>query len=160
MEMNIGKLKQIYQTGPLAEAVFKTLASRQRPREFLDLTRLKDELLEQGYQVDKDDFLNIFKRLQEAGFGKLINKRSPTDHLRFRWGQWNLIEVGKRALGSTTHKSDDMSTRTAHKPSAIRSSGAEVIRAAYRFRSGDQILLSIPRDEVRDLAEFIEGLAD
>jgi hypothetical protein len=139
-------------TNPLAETVFQALASRDRPRATTDLGRFRRSIIEEeGIAIDNREFLSIFKKLQEAGFGTLINPnpRISGDPHRFKW-KYNLIEVGQRALGSEKQK--------AAAPVMATQPTSDSLRIPFPIRDG-VLYIDLPRDvtkkETAELADFI-----
>jgi enterochelin esterase-like enzyme len=72
--MNVQKLQELSKQ-TLGEAIFKTLAGRERPRRITDLRRLKQDLTEEGISVNTREFNLFFKALEAAGCGRLILPR-------------------------------------------------------------------------------------
>lgn len=78
-----------------AKNVFKVLSERERFRSETNLSRLRRSLLDEGKKVVADDYLGVFKSLQDLGIGTIVIGRGnkPT---RFKW-HYNLREVAKAA---------------------------------------------------------------
>lgn len=142
------KLQKIAKESPLAEAVFLAMAGMGRTRGTTDLRRLRGRVMDAGMLVEWNDFMSIFKKLEQAGFGKIILARRPTDPHRFSWNHFNVIEVGRSALGRNEPKKEP----------------AERIRpgwisTAYPLRNA-VLKLELPADltkkEAKELAEFIQ----
>lgn len=95
-EIRANVVKKIADKNETAQAVFSLLAVRERNRGDINLSRLRYDLLEEGFNIVPEDLLATFKELQTAGFGELIqHKNQPA---RFKWFV-NLKDVGQAALG-------------------------------------------------------------
>jgi hypothetical protein len=152
--MDVTKLKAITQEVPLAKSVFNVLASRSRPREVTDLRRLRQTLIdEEGLAINPREFLELFKRLQVAGYGTVINPKIQTDPHRFKW-KYNLIEVGQRALGLKKDDAPVSSSSMSAAPVAVEN------RIRTSFPVGGELVhidlpLGLTKKQAQELAEFI-----
>lgn len=84
--MNLEKLREITRSGALADAVFENLSSRIHDNKSIDLRRLLYELRKSGVQVTgQAELVEFFRKLQAAGFGKVMARKHTNDPFRFVW---------------------------------------------------------------------------
>jgi len=105
LNMDEKKLSQIANQSATAKAVFKVLKERDRePREgMMDTRRVRYELEQEGVKVVPQEFMEVFKNLEKAGVGKLINEKGKP--LSFKWTT-SMKDVAAKALvsgGAVTH---------------------------------------------------------
>lgn len=93
------KLQQIASENETAKAVFSTWAQRRRFRRETNLPRFEASLLQDGHKIVRQDFLQLFKRLEDAGIGSIIVGRHGKPN-RFVWN-YNLKDVAKNATIET-----------------------------------------------------------
>lgn len=89
-------LHEIAHANTTSEAIFLTLALRERKRYETDLRRLRQELVREGFKIVSTDFNHTFKRLADAGVGEYV--QAPGQLPRFKW-HFNTIDTCYLALG-------------------------------------------------------------
>jgi hypothetical protein len=77
-KLNETKLRSLAASSPAAHAVFQEFASRLRPRDVIDIKRLKARLIEKNFHVRGDDLERVFTSLQQMGYGKYTEARRGT----------------------------------------------------------------------------------
>lgn len=92
-------ISQIAQSTEVAQKVFGALKERQRWRDRTDLTRLYKQLLEGGLTVAEQEFLGVFKKLEDIGAGSVIIARKKNKPNRFAW-KYNLKDVAQAAASN------------------------------------------------------------
>lgn len=80
-----------------SEAVFTLVGTRERARGETDIRRLKSELINEGFQIIPNEFLQTFKDMAAMGIGEL--QQGSGKPPRWRW-LFNQIEVAKIALAN------------------------------------------------------------
>lgn len=129
--MDEKKLSQIANQSATAKAVFKVLKERDRePRAgMMDTRRVRYELEQEGVKVVPQEFMEVFKNLEKAGVGKLINEKGKP--LSFKWTT-SMKDVAEKALvsgssGTVTHAETIKSMLSHHTNTvAVLPSGREV----------------------------------
>jgi hypothetical protein len=107
---DIEKLRALSNESKIAAAVFKALAKRERPRDTIDLRRLRGELLKEGMVISTAEYINVFRKLQSAGFGKVISPRTASDTHRFKVKDYNSVAIGRAALGEWDATPEELET--------------------------------------------------
>lgn len=100
-KMNKKALYDIAHKNPTSEAIFLTLATRERKRFETDLRRLRLELANEGFKVVPTDFNQVFIDLTDAGVGIFTNEQGHPP--RFKW-HFNSVDTSYAALGETKAK--------------------------------------------------------
>lgn len=149
LSIQTDKIQTTYKESNLARAVFDTLATRERPRDITDLTRLRLEVMkEQGLSIDVREFITFFKAMEKCKLGVLLSPRSKTDHWRFKWS-CNHIELARTAKGM----------KPVPKPAMTSAVPEGVVVTHYPLRD-TMVALPLPKDmtkkEAEELAEFIK----
>lgn len=96
--LNSGTLKTIANSSPTANTIFEALSKRERFRERITLKKFKYDLIKSGQKVVDQEFLDTFKKLEEAGVGSLVKGRGSNPD-RFVWN-FNLRDVGTAAFAT------------------------------------------------------------
>lgn len=96
--LDLNTLKSIAEENATSKAVFGQLSSRVRSRGQINLRKLRYDLLTQGQRIVEEEYVEIFKKLQDLGVGKLISGRhgKPT---RFMWN-YKLVSIAKAAVSA------------------------------------------------------------
>jgi hypothetical protein len=153
--LDLSPVRELYRSMPIAKAVFKTLAERDRPRMTTDLRRLRLEMVNDGYPIDKSEFMKLFEELQDMGLGSLINPRRENDTHRFKW-RYNLLHVAKAA--TSKGKTQPLQRAIAPAPPPIERQAARPARTmAIPFRQG-LLELPVPEGLSKDEAEYIADI--
>lgn len=98
-DRQVADLKKLAASGELAMAVFKTLGTRERPRVVMDLRRLRQQILhEHNLHINTEEFMGLFKSLEQMKLGKLVLAKNPIHPHRFNW-TGNSVEIGVAASG-------------------------------------------------------------
>jgi hypothetical protein len=129
-------LKDLAKKSDTAEAIFNTLAKRERNRDVTDLRRLKTELVEEGYEVIPDEFTETFRALSNFGLGEMV--KQPGKNPVFKW-KAGLVEVGKAALGETETSIPRLSSQ------AVEGNGSTNMITIH-LGNGREAKLSLPAD--------------
>lgn len=100
-DKQIEALKKLANSSALHKAVFEVFATRERPRAVSDLRRLRHAVYhEKSVSIRTDEFLALFKTLEQMGLGKLQLAKRDTDPHRFAWKtEINYKELGGAATG-------------------------------------------------------------
>lgn len=98
-EVQKEKLQKLVEENKAVKTVMETLSKRQRYRTKTDLYQFRDQVKRfTGTDLEKEELLNSFKELQDAGVGKLIYKRkrdgSSNNRPRFEW-RYSLKDVAR-----------------------------------------------------------------
>lgn len=95
--VNQDRLKEIAHSTPTAVVTMTALALRERTRNSSDITRTRRELQSQGERIVDEDYMRLWKDLQDAGYGSIIfGRRGKND--RFEW-HYSLKQVAQTAIG-------------------------------------------------------------
>lgn len=94
------EIKHIAESTLTSQTVFGVLAKRERYRKETNLTKLHNQLMNQGFSIVEEDYINTFRSLEEKGAGVLIFGRKGKPN-RFKWN-YNLKGVAKMAKGEET----------------------------------------------------------
>lgn len=135
-------LIQIAYRNKTSEAVFNLLAVRERNRGLTDLRRLKNQLIEEGFKIIPDEFIQTFRDLAKVGVGDLSEKAGQP--AQFRW-HYGLKDVGKTAIEG--HKA-------APAPQPIP------IKAAIRTSSTSRLAVVLGKGRVATIATPTDLTAD
>lgn len=95
MNLNRESLKRIAGKSETAEAVFTILGARERARTDIDLRRLRNELIDEGFKMIPTEFTAVFEELAKAGIGELKKQKGKPSRFAFHV---NPIEVGKLGI--------------------------------------------------------------
>lgn len=88
------ELAKLAKKNSAAVAVFKEMAERKRFRREYSLKLLYKEL---GDKIDEGEFFQVFKDLEKAGLGSIVQGRAGNPD-RFVWA-YNLLDVARCAKG-------------------------------------------------------------
>ncbi len=91
------KLSQVASLSKTAQILINDLSERQRYRHRTDLRKMFTALESEHKNVDKKEFMEAFKMLQDLGIGSIVHGRGTTP-TRFLWN-YNLRDVGLVAKG-------------------------------------------------------------
>lgn len=86
----------------VSKAVFKALSEKQRAVRTTSLTNLFRALHKTHKSMSEKEFLDVFKQLEQAKYGKLIIGRR-SNHDRFEWN-YNLKDVAQLGSGQLSTK--------------------------------------------------------
>ena len=149
-ELNQKTLNKIAHRSTTSEAVFSLLALRERSRGETDLRRLRNELVEEGFRVVPDEFLDTFRDLASVGVGELIEAKSGVP-ARFKW-HFSLKDISRKALESQT--------KTIPAPKLLKSVKPE-IRSITAYLDMDRFLrVELPVDLSAEEVAFIKEIID
>lgn len=88
-------IAEVANSSQASKAVFQAFADRQRQRSTTDLNRLYIKVSATDKTVSEQEFLSVFRTLEEIGVGHLIIGRKNNPN-RFKW-RYNLREMAKAA---------------------------------------------------------------
>ncbi len=150
-DTRMDNLRALYKANSAAAKILDHFAGRQRDRNVTEVDRL-EQLLP---NVSRAEIIDVFKRLDDLGFGQfLVGRRGAAS--RFVWTV-SLISVGKAATGQGTVEAvvdDDDEARPATPP--------RTIAHEYRLRPTFTVQISLPEDlsarEASRIADFIRTL--
>lgn len=161
--MDYDRIKQLVETNKVAKAAMEQLKTLERARGSNDLRRLRARMMEEKrINCSPADFREVFRELEQAGFGRLLvgvsikGKKQENAPDRFVWGDTPSSEVARRVLDQRP------APRRAYVPTAAPAAprpevGWETI--AFPLR-GQIVRLTLPADlsqaEAADLAAFIQ----
>lgn len=146
--MDEKKLTQIANQSATAKAIFKALNERQRePREgMMDTRRVRYELEQEGVKVVPQEFMEVFKNLEKAGVGKLINEKGKP--LSFKWTT-SMKDVAAKALvsgsGGTVTHAETIKPMVSHHNSSL----------VAVLPSGREVPLALPHDLDKEDAQAL-----
>lgn len=112
MNMNKETLKKIAGKSGTAEAVFTVLGARERARTDIDLRRLRNELVSEGFKTVPAEFTAVFEDLAKAGLGELRRQKGKPARFAF---YVNPIEVGKLGIDGRPAKPQLSAVKEAEK---------------------------------------------
>lgn len=98
-ELNKAVIKRIVNKSETAEGFFTLLASRERCKARLDLRRIRQDMLAEGFKVVPEEFDETFRELAAAGMGKYIRKAGQPP--RFQWS-FSARDIATIALSERT----------------------------------------------------------
>lgn len=85
MSIDAQVIYKIARSSPTAEVLFGALVARERDRGVTDLKRLRMYLTQKGKKVVKEDMVNTFLALENAGVGKMLYTKGTKQPDRFQW---------------------------------------------------------------------------
>jgi hypothetical protein len=156
------KLRDVYQTNDVAPLVFKHLAKKVRDVPRTDLRRLRHAIMhEEGRIVASSDVVEVFAKLQQAGLGKLVKAKKPTDPDRFLWGEGVLSAV--HTVLQAVRPAPPMeqhATLAGAEPSNFSSAPQHGSVAMFRLRPSfwAKLPADLSRSEAEALVEWIRAL--
>lgn len=131
----------------------------QRPRVEIDVSRQRLRLFKKGLAATRQQFLEVYVKLQKLGFGNIVASRNEAvNHDAFKLSKLNTIALGQLALGTTPELME--STEVKATPRVPYQS------TPLQLKLGSRIvrIYGIPDDankkELKELGEHIEALAD
>lgn len=96
MNIDVLALKELPKTNPMAFLIFKGLSERRRNRWETDINRNSMTLLNKGFKIDQNKFIQTWKDLETLGAGVIVWGRNGNPN-RFRW-HYSLKDIGSAAL--------------------------------------------------------------
>lgn len=98
--LNQLQIKSIAEETNTSKEVFSHLKERIRFRRETNLHKLHNILMHSGAKIVEEEYINLFKRLQDEGAGALIiGRRGKPD--RFKW-YYNLKKIAEAAYNPST----------------------------------------------------------
>ena len=147
------KLQKLYKDSPSARAILDHFASRERNSSTTTVERIRSNVAAAGADVPRGDVIQVFKTLEDAGFGHYKVGRKGWE-TRFEWTA-EMISVGQAAAGEAV-KVEQLTPEAQAKEPEVS------LRHTYRLRPETSITLELPRDftsaEAERLAQFIRSL--
>ena len=152
-DKNTKELRTLYETNETARRVFDHLARRTNNARETKTDRLLAILNSNGHTVSRGELIQLFRRLEEAGYGDYIAGRHGHPS-RFVW-HVGLVSVGQAAAGES-------STVEAISANEQTEDGIGIISHVYQLRPELQVTLELPSDlsskEAERLADFLKTL--
>lgn len=168
--MDYDSIKQLVESNRVARAAMEQLKTLERARGSNDLRRLRARMLEEKrIECSPADFREVFRELEEAGFGRLLvgvsikGKKQENAPDRFVWGDTPSSEVARRVLAKQAPVERQSSPpRRAYTPTSAPAAPSAAVgweTIAFPLR-GQIVRLTLPADlsqaEAADLAAFIQ----
>jgi hypothetical protein len=96
--LDVKRLKIIANNSPESKLIFEALKNRDRTRKITDLRQFQYKLVDEGSNITKEDIMQTFQELEQAGVGIIVIGRrgKPT---RFKWN-YSIKKIGKLGLNS------------------------------------------------------------
>ncbi len=96
-ELDVGKLKQLYASDPVAQAFLEHAASRKRNSGETNVERALHILRTDGHETTRQQIISVFRSLEDCGCGQFVTGRRGWPS-RFVWSM-GMISVGRTAAG-------------------------------------------------------------
>lgn len=90
-------IRSIANESNTSKAVFDTLSKRIRFRRQTNLSKFANLMINKGERIVEEEYIQLFKRLEEAGIGTLVIGRRGKPN-RFKWN-YNLKDIGRIGMG-------------------------------------------------------------
>lgn len=159
MKLNSEVIKSIASETPTAANVFNNLAGRKRHRQETDIGRYRMALIREGVKIADGDYMNVWKKLQEAGAGTLIIGRHGNPD-RFKWN-YSVKDVGKLATDGGIDLAPAEEKTEEKKPQRRRAKEKEEVKrekVLYVPIRGDKgIQIELPGDFSEEEAELLSN---
>lgn len=96
-ELDIAKLKELYNSNTVAQRFLEHAASRKRNQSETNVDRALQILCNDGHEVNRQQLISAFKSLEDCGCGEFVAGRRGWPS-RFVWST-GMISVGRAAAG-------------------------------------------------------------
>ena len=108
----VAKIKALANASHSAEVAMVYLACRDRLRDFTDLHRTRNQLVHDGEKIVEEDFLALFKGLQELDLGHVVyekkgKNKDRKEAVKFEW-HVSFKKVAQAALNGVQTRSEPM----------------------------------------------------
>lgn len=153
-ELDVAKLKQLYESDNVAQAFLEHAASRKRNQGETNVDRVLQILRNDGHDVTRQQVISVFKSLEDCSCGQFVPGRRGWPS-RFVWST-AMISVGRTAAGEQeaveefpeeTHEVEEDSFWLTH---------------SFHLRPDVTLELEFPADltsqEAQRIARFVEAL--
>jgi hypothetical protein len=157
--IDIGTLRSLYQSSPVAKAALDHFAAREKRRWETTVERLQGIVRQELTDVSRGDIIEIFRMLESANCGRFVVGRRG--HLsRFEWSS-NLIAVGKAAAGEPM-SAEEMAGDDGDPVLEEDDDERFTVSHHFRLRPDLEISLCLPPDlttqEASRIADFVRTL--
>lgn len=157
-EVELERLRALYDQSPLHKAFFNWLSSRERPRHETNLDRIVAMLRARGFEADRWEVTSLLRELEATGCGDFVSGRGGRQS-RFLWSH-NLIAVGKAASGLEDQPEPLPLPKVIQRRNGRRS--AVELDHFFNLRPDVRLHLKLPQDlsvdEAERLAAFVRTL--
>jgi hypothetical protein len=153
-KMNREDLIRIAKKSPTAEAIFTVLGARERARTDLDLRRLRNELVAEGFKVVPAAFEETFAELAKAGVVELKKEKGKATRTRFLMSPVTVGKIGVDGKPATPQLAVSPET-PAVAPQAPIVAPARSMRVVCVLGSGRQARCEVPDNMSAEEAKFL-----
>lgn len=130
-------VQEIAHANPTSEALFTDLSRRERNRSEIDVERMRQNLVAEGFHIVPEAVVETFEQLARAGVGEIVRgKNGRASRFRFHFG---LKEVA-RASGVV-----QLAPKVVSKPEALKAP-SPYIKVVVILPNDRTATLSIPQD--------------
>ena len=154
-EVDLVKLRKLYDENSSARAVLDHFARRERNRGTTSVDRIQSKVSAEGEKISRWDVIKVFRELQECGCGNfLVGRRGATS--RFEWDV-EMVGVGQ-AAARETEQVEEVSLEEAEEEDGDNN----LFEHTFRLRIDQSVTMELPKDltsqEAARMARFIETL--
>jgi hypothetical protein len=162
MKLNTEVIKSIATETPTAVNLFENFAGRQRHRQETNIGRYRMALIREGVKIADEEYIEVWKKLQDAGVGTLIIGRHGNPD-RFKWN-YSVKDVGRIAKGeevSTKTEKEEKKTKKQRVKSDDKSKPEKILYVAITPNKAIKIDLpeNFSEEEADLLANVLKNLA-
>lgn len=157
--MKYDRLKELAQASEINKALFEEMASRDRPRKVITLSRYRRRLSERGIQASNADMLKFFTALDHAQAGTLKLGRGPSGN-RFIFDS-DLRHIGSIALGQAeapSAKETKVVVAPVKKKPAVRETRVHMSQAHTVTVRVGRVSIEVPADDSEALAAVMSAI--
>jgi len=154
MDIDIDRLKELYQHNATARIILDQAARRRRNQTETKVDRILSLLKEEGHEISRGDIIDAFRSLEDLAAGQFVTGRRGWPS-RFVWSV-GMVSVGKAAAGEP-QDIEQIPAEEMEEPAS-----ADMLAHPFNLRMDLQVTLELPADlsraEADRLANFVRTL--